>query len=569
MGSIDVNVSAASALSVYSVSLDRAAITMDQDGEDEVVVVTFYGFDGSEVTSRADFTMSESSSSVIGLTRVGTSNRFIISAKNSGVAIVEFTTEDNPYIATRLRVEVGGSAVQGNTLRALHAPASSIGMKVGSSRTVTVNAIPYDAPVTLLWKTSDSSIANVTGVANSTSAIVNAIGEGSATITATSAENTAITVSFTVTVTDRTDTVDTTITHAIVTASDGSTGGKVLTNIGTGRTIALSAVAYNAEGPMGGELFNWSITSSNNEVTPIGKTEGSSSLTVLVNGYAKGNIPATVTATSISNPSVSSSYQILATTTPPTEEDPVYFVQMSAVTVTVGMSTDVPFSAYPSSAGGALSVVSSSDVLHTSVNSTSKTIHIEALRPGSAVIKLLRNGVAVADIMVLCIEEAQVIDHAIERVVLDRSYLSYDLATRQMQQITAAVYKNGVIDAAEKVVWSVDNDAIAQITELGNNIVSVSHGNVLGTAVITATSERNSNIAASCLVEVIDSSLSEKTIRGITLSSASIRLAEGQSTYLKASAVPSSVQGTVFMVELRCKCRHGRPERKGRGNRSR
>lgn len=171
MGSIDVNVSAASALSVYSVSLDRAAITMDQDGEDEVVVVTFYGFDGSEVTSRADFTMSESSSSVIGLTRVGTSNRFIISAKNSGVAIVEFTTEDNPYIATRLRVEVGGSAVQGNTLRALHAPASSIGMKVGSSRTVTVNAIPYDAPVSLLWKTSDSSIANVTGVANSTSAI--------------------------------------------------------------------------------------------------------------------------------------------------------------------------------------------------------------------------------------------------------------------------------------------------------------------------------------------------------------------------------------------------------------
>ena len=121
---------------------------------------------------------------------VATVSDGVVTAVGTGTATITATSVDNPNISASVNVTV--TKVQ---LQSLAISPNSLEMSKGNTRQLTVTATPTDADSRVTWSTSDSSIATVTQAG-----MVSAVTAGTATITATSVDNPAITASITVTV---------------------------------------------------------------------------------------------------------------------------------------------------------------------------------------------------------------------------------------------------------------------------------------------------------------------------------------------------------------------------------
>lgn len=115
----------------------------------------------------------------------------VVTGVNEGSAIVTITTEDGSFTDT-CTVEVSSSVIEVTDIE-LNKSTSSL--EEGETEQLTVTFTPSDATdKSLTWTTSDSSVATV-----SNTGLVTAVGEGTATITATTTNNISDSCAYTVT----------------------------------------------------------------------------------------------------------------------------------------------------------------------------------------------------------------------------------------------------------------------------------------------------------------------------------------------------------------------------------
>lgn len=130
-------------------------------------------------------TWTTSNSSVATVSSTG-----IVTAVSEGTAQITATSTRNSSVSASLTVTVAKPAVQSLTISP-----SSLSLMLNGTRQLTVSASPSGASNSVSWSSSNSSVATV-----SSTGLVTAVSEGTATITATSTVNSAVKATLAVTV---------------------------------------------------------------------------------------------------------------------------------------------------------------------------------------------------------------------------------------------------------------------------------------------------------------------------------------------------------------------------------
>lgn len=135
----------------------------------------------------------------------------------------------------------------------------------------------------------------------------------------------------------------------------------------------------------------------------------------------------------------------------------------------------------------------------------------------------------------------EVVDDAYS-IALDKTYISYDLASKADPVITATIYKNGHIDSTAKVEWeSSDTSKLVSYHPNGNRATVILRDDaVTGSGTITAKIAGMNQISASCHIEVVDSS-NMTALRAISFGYPSIVLTEGETFKVPYSVIPESM----------------------------
>ena len=158
---------------------------------------------GATQTVTVTATPSNASNSVTWSTSnqsVATVTNGTIKAVGAGTATITATSTVNTSIKASLTVTVTNAVTPDiPTLTGITLSQSAISLAVGGSETITVTATPVGADNSVYWSTSDSRVATVSN------GVVTAVGKGSATVTATSKENSSIKATLTVTVVEQDD----------------------------------------------------------------------------------------------------------------------------------------------------------------------------------------------------------------------------------------------------------------------------------------------------------------------------------------------------------------------------
>lgn len=524
---VPVTVSQGKSITVFALELSDYNLSLAQDGDSQIVSAKLLDIDGNEVSGHIEWTADAQASRVVDMVKSGSS--LIISPKNAGVASILITTPENELLSARLRIEVGGSAVQGTDLRTLMTPVSSISIPMGQSEEVNIVYIPADTKQTgLVWKIDDASIATISG--DDSRVVITPKKVGKTTVTATSSVNEKISTSFEVNVTEDAGATDTSISYIKVFSGDREV--TYMSHTKLNEVATLTAKAYTADGRQvdGGIVF----TVSGDAIVQYAGGSGSVSYRTAAFG---GNQPACITATAEDNPDASAqvSVYVTPTTSPVTGRiDTAY----SAVTILTDGSMEIP-----------LERQSCTDVISWSANDSciswaeneSGNIVVTGLSAGQATLTG-RYQTGIISIKVLVVDKVKTIDNSVVRIELDRSYLSYDLNSKAAQVITASVIRaDGNADPNEKVVWSVEDEEIATVMAAGLK-ATVAHGSTLGLSRIKAVSVSNPAVEAYCVVEVVDSSVIPETIRNITLNSTSVTMEPGNQKKLTYTIAPSAFQ---------------------------
>ena len=533
----DVSVYQESQTTLRSIELSETLLHLRQDADRGDGYITAYALDskGERLDDRIVFEPSdEISEQVVRIDRYD-DNTFYVIPLNAGTADWFFHTEKVSNVKSRLHVEVGGAAVQGETLRAIRMPFDSLSMTVDTEESIRLATIPLGAETgNVIWTVNDGSVLRVEG--NGPEATVSAIASGKAEVKAETESGLTATLSVTVFGTDVP--ADTTIAKAVITGPENSQGYKIFTL--TGKAFELTAHAYHADGSeVSGEEFTWTISGEAAKALDMeGERTSATFLTDKMSGFES---PAVITATSVSNPSVSATFLAYTSTTATVpEETPVIFPEYSAITLEKGKSMDVKFSVYPATYNkGAFLATSSDSCISVEMSENGRKFTVNALEAGEAIVTV-SDGTVSFNVRVTVVAKAEKVDSTITALTLDRTYLSYDLADKALQSITATVWRGTEKDTGAEVIWESSDPNVVMVSSSGN-MVAVMPQEKTGSAFITAKAKDNNAASASCLVEVIDSTQMGETLRYIMLSESSVRLEPGATIQLTVSGQPESV----------------------------
>ena len=153
---------------------------------------------------------------------------------------------------------------------------SNLSLSVGDTKQLTATVTPANATSTVIWTTSNSSVATVSN------GKVTAVGKGTATITATSTENANVKATATVTVS--------TIAPTSITLSNSN----VALSVGDTEQITVKVSPTNAVSTVTWSTSDSSVaTVSNGKVTAVGK----GTATITATSTENANIKATATVT--------------------------------------------------------------------------------------------------------------------------------------------------------------------------------------------------------------------------------------------------------------------------------
>ena len=524
---VNATVQAPAPVKVRSIELSSSSVTLKQDADPLAIIATSYDADGAEIED-AEYTFEfiGNGSSNVGMTIAG--NVAILTPKNAGVATLLVTSKDNRNVSATCRIEVGGSAVQGEALRTIRMPYDAVTIGKGGKITVAARTIPAGLTPNLIWSTSDNSIASVDGV--KLDATVTGQNEGTATITATDPA-TGKYASLKVNVVRDTTESDTRIAKTVI------SGGECFRETSSSSsTLTLTASALMADGTeISGEEFRWYVDSPSGNVRLVSPADGADrTATIRWNGFDNTS-PSVVTAVPVRNPNAASQF-VLYVSDGQTYASRIIPSSLS-ITLEKGAETLVPYKLRDVSPITANSP-------NAGITATVFGTAVKIVATESGKVTLMGSNGETAEIIVNVVDKAEKVDTTIASVVLDREYLSYDIAKKALQTITAKVVRtDGSSNAGDAVEWKSSDETIISITQNNTTTATVKHTGKLGTATITATSVSNPNAKASCYVEVIDSTAMSEKLRAVSLSSSAVTLDVGRSTTLTASVTPASLNG--------------------------
>ena len=529
METVMVNVHISEPVTIRTVQLSSSSFSLKQDSDPVYVEAKALDKDGNEIETEILFKGDENAKSVSKIERVGT-NGFYIYPQNAGYADWFFYS-DSAKTEARLHLEVGGGAVT-ETIR-LKAETDSVSIVKGNSYEVELNVLPFGAELkeNIIWTVENQAVADVKG--NGLNATVYAIGKGSTIIHAES-DVSGLTANITVNVVEKAQVEDTNIAYVEIAGSGSKTH---LVESALNKAITLNASAYKADGTkITAENFIWTLSGSS--ATEL-NTSGSS-YTVRTSDFGGYDNPAIITATSVSNPNAKATFKVyvIAGSTVVPETAPKFLISCASITLEVNATKSVDYVVLPATYSENLTVQISNDNIEASVNQNARNITVKGLKAGLATVTLTNGEKSVA-FNVNVVEKAEKIDTNISSLTLNRSYLSYDLASKAPQTISATVYKNGIA-CDEKVIWTLSSPDMVSLTENGNSVL-VMPSDKVGTVTITASAASNPSVKASCLVEIIDSTTIKQALRYVMLSESVVELQKGQSVSLTASGQPASV----------------------------
>lgn len=521
---VPVTVSQGKSITVFALELSDYNLSFAQDGESRIVSAKLLDIDGNEVPGTIEWTADAQASRVVDMVKSGSS--LIISPKNAGVANILITTPENELLSARLRVEVGGSAVQGTALRSIMAPASSISVAEGDTQDVQIIYIPAEtADRGLAWTIADASVADIAG--SDSGVRITAKKAGKTTVTAVSTKNESIRTTFEVNVTEKADTTDTSVSYVKVFSGDREVSH--MTHSSLNEISTLTAKAYTADGRQVDGGITFSVTGD-----AIVQYAGASGTVSYRTSAFSGDTPSRITATSDMNPSASAVVEVYVTPAPVTGR---IVVPYEAVTIVTGDSFTLPLTRL----GCDDTVIWTADHSNIGWESSSDSVTVVGLSAGTATLTGTYQG-GTLSVRILVVDEAKTVDRSISRIDLDRYYLSYDLNSKAAQVITATVVRHdGQADPNEKVIWSIEDEEIATFSPSGLK-ATIAHGPKTGSTRIKATSVSNPDVEAYCLIEVIDSSSISETVRNISINASSVTMETGGSKRLSYSIMPGNLQ---------------------------
>lgn len=539
---VTANIVLAEPIKVRTISLSESSVSLAQDSDDYYITATIKDKNGEKIENLADdivVTAVGDAQKVATITpvQIDTSDNklytvgYYIKAQSSGSADF-ILSYPGTKVETRLHVEVGASPVVQPNIR-LKANVDSLSLIKGKFQQVELNILPFGTKFEekIVWTVSNGNVASVSG--NGLKATITALNAGNTYVTAES--DSGLTAKIDVTVTEEAKIEDTSISYVTITSGGSSTH---LVSNKTGESISLTATAYKADGTVVlNEAFEWSYGGTSSSM--INTSGNIASLrTVNYGGYES---PTVVTATSVSNPNAKATFKIFVVlpNTVVEEEDVKFLFSCDAITLEKNTSKNVSYSYLPVTYTGNMIAKTSNDCVEVILNRSNKIITVAGKNAGTATVTLTDGDKNSSSFNVTVVEKAEKVDTSITTLTLDRSYLSYDIATKALQTITATVYKDGKA-TQEGVVWTVSNSNLLSLTENGNAVL-VSHKNKVGTVTITAKAKNNSDVQASCLVEIVDTTQIAETLRYVMLSETVVELSKGESITLTASGNPTSL----------------------------
>lgn len=291
-------------ISVTGITLDKHSVTV---GQNDVVTLTATISPDNASNTNINIRVRGDSTHVTSTTHDG--NVWTINWKadaNAGQAQITVTTVDGSYSDTCTMSIVSVTPVTGVSLNK-----SSLSLDVNNTSQLTATVSPNNATnKSVSWTSSDESVATV-----SSSGLVTAVGNGTATITVTTSSG-GYTATCKVTVT-------TPVTGLALNTTSTSIHYSSISNIT--KTIVATITPSDASN----KKVTWS--SSNTDIVTV--TQGG-----VIHGEALGT--ATITCKSVSNPSVSATCTVTVL--------PTIIISPSSATLTIGETKQLSVSTMPS-----------------------------------------------------------------------------------------------------------------------------------------------------------------------------------------------------------------------------
>lgn len=291
-------------ISVTGITLDKHSVTV---GQNDVVTLTATISPENASNTNINIAISGASTHVFGTVHNGNvwTINWIADA-NAGQAQITVTTSDGSYSDSCTMSIISVTPVTGVSLNK-----SSLALDVNTTSQLTATVSPSNATnKSVSWTSSDESVATV-----SSSGLVTAVGNGTATITVTTSSG-GYTATCKVTVT-------TPVTGLSLSTTSTSIHYSSISN------ITKTIVAFITPSDASNKKVTWS--SSNTDILTV--TQGG-----VIHGEALGT--ATITCKSVSNPSVSATCTVTVL--------PTITISPSSATLTVGETKQLTCSTMPS-----------------------------------------------------------------------------------------------------------------------------------------------------------------------------------------------------------------------------
>ena len=402
-------------------------------------------------------------------TVVAISQTGLIQAKSVGTAIVTATTDDGNF--TQKCKVIVSQPVTGVRLNV-----ASVTLAKGKQKSLIANVLPTNATnKEIIWESSDENVAVV-----SHTGLVTAVGAGNCTISATTVDG-----MFTAT-----------CDFSVYIPVTGITIGAEEIKIPKGDVRLLSASVYPSDAT--DRTIIWH--SSNKTVATVNEV---------------GQVTAKAKGTAI----------IYATS-----NDGGYIAQCIVQVVQLATSVTLNYASVTLDVGGTKqftatltpATVSDTTVKWSSSNKNVVTVSskglIKAVGPGTATITCKSGDGAVSTTCKITVTQP------VTGITLDPA--SVNVKEGGLKAITATVLPANATDS--KVHWLSSNPAIASVDADG-----IVYGHKPGTVTITAISNNNSEITATCKVTVV------RSVTGIVLNKSSVNINVGASTTISVTYIPS------------------------------
>ena len=369
----------------------------------------------------------------------------------------------------------------------------SITIGVGETRVLTPYILPTNATNTqLYWASSNSSVATVNNGA------VTGVAFGSAYVTVTSVENSNISATCLVNVSNSSTTIS--VTSVLLDRDSIS--------LTIGQTSSLIATVYPTNAT--NKKLNWATSNSS-----VATVDYSGAVT------ARGSGTANITATSAENNKIFASCTINVSSSSTVISVTSVSVSPSSLELTVGASSSLTATVYPTNATNKAVTWSSSN---TSIATVSSSGLVNAKAAGSVTITVKTSDGNKTATCSVTVKQGSV---AVTSVSLNKTSLS--LTVGNASTLTATVYPTNATN--KNVSWSSSNTSVATVSSSG--LVTAK---AAGNATITVKTE-DGNKTATCAVTVSQSTVS---VTSVAVSPTSLSLNVGETSTLTATVYPSN-----------------------------